>query len=68
MPFWNLPQDIQASATREKPCRRGASIRMPRSLPLFPNHLLVRDDRLPGQPAVPRFGGTVTLKESGGLS
>ena len=30
------------------------------------NDLLVRADRLPGQHAVPRLGGTVTLKESGG--
>ena len=30
------------------------------------NDLLVRADRLTGQPAVPRFVGTVSLKESGG--
>ena len=30
------------------------------------NDLLVRADRMPGQPAVSRLGGAVTLKESGG--
>ena len=36
------------------------------STALSVNDLLVRADGLPGQPAVPRLGGAVTLKESGG--
>ena len=68
MRFWNLPQYMQASATRERPHRGGTFIRMPGSRPHFLNDLLVRANRLPGHPAVPAFGGTVTLKESGGLS